>query len=1470
MWKEEGIFKLQKAYDEGPVLGLNNNINGPDIKKNPVKLTPPGLFGKATETTVILEGKQISSLLDTGSTVSTISESYYKRQLSDQIQLHKIESILEIECAGGTQLPYTGFIEVNITTPSSTNYHAYPVLVVPDSQYNQHVPLLIGTNILENMIQDLQQTYGERYLQQSTITVPWYLTWRSIGLREKELRKHKNRLAIIRNAEPDKITIPPNTTMEIHGYCDKELMYNDTPAVQQSTNLAFEPNDIDVEPRVQHYSFRKNKSTMVQLSNVTTRTITIPPKGIICELQPVTIQPTPVETNYSAKDTTLLDKMEFTQSSLSEEQLQEGKDLILDYHDIFSKGDTDLGHTNIVQHRIDLLEGGDVPFKQRYRRIPPAMYEEVKDHIRQLMNAGVIRPSHSPWASNVVLVKKKDNSLRMCTDYRMLNQRSKRDSYALPRVEELLDCLSGNKFFSTIDLKSGYHQVEIYEDHKERTAFCVGPLGFYEFNRMPFGLTNSPATFQRLMETILVDLNLRICCVFIDDIIIFGKDYEDHLKNIQLVFDRIRSANLKLSAKKCEFFKRKVKFVGHIVSESGIEIDPAKTEKVENWPHPKTPEDVRRFLGFVGYYRRFIKNFSRISRPLTDLIPTPHKKKQKGKPKNRKEWTWEKPEEDAFQELKNKLLEQPILAYADYSIPFELHVDASGEALGAVLYQEQEGLNRVISYASRGLNKAEKNYPPHKREFLALKWAVCDKFKDYLYGREFVVLTDNNPVTYVLTTAKLDATGHRWLAALGAYKFEIRYRPGRNNADADALSRIPENTISSDSVQAICSSIQPPRYVENLAVSPDVLAEEDLSATDLQEMVDWTEAQAQDRHIKQCIEYLQSKKTLSKTESCQNPLSREYNRLQIIDGVLYRVATIDNEERQQLVLPTVHIPTVLNALHNDMGHPGRDRTLSLLRDRFYWPGMYKDVEEWINQCGRCLRRKSATNQRAPLVPIATSAPLELVCMDFLTLERSKGGYQHILVITDHFTRYAQAVPTTNQLAKTTAAALYNNFIVHYGIPERIHSDQGANFEGKIIQELCQIMGMKKSRTTSYHPMGNGMCERFNRTLLNMLGSLEQQQKENWKAFVGPMVHAYNSTRHESTGQTPYLLMFGRNPRLPIDVTLGLRVNEKQPNSKCIAELKDSLTQAYQLAKESAEKARQKQKGGYDTKIRGAIVKPGDRVLVKKLAFDGKHKLADRWEEHPYTVKSQPNTDIPVYVVRQENGEGRERTLHRNKLLPVGTITDKPIPAPRNTNKRLEPAKRKTRQTARNRKMEQPLPEGETTEDESEVEFLVNQGPVISDITITEQQQQQQQDQLTETDDVEADIGDAHNSDDTDQSIEEETASEDNSIRSASEDLDETVQEDTPESDESHHEEVIEHVQPEPVPVRRSHRERREPAWFRSGEFDMSKSAITTSADWEKKISCIVSLSQSNLFSNLQAQAGQAILDIITRSHTDPG
>ncbi|KAL5021393.1 hypothetical protein ScPMuIL_000548, partial [Solemya velum] len=669
------------------------------------------------------------------------------------------------------------------------------------------------------------------------------------------------------------------------------------------------------------------------------------------------------------------------------------------------------------------------------------------------------------------------------------------------------------------------------------------------------------------------DLNNSICLIYLDDLIIFSNSYEEHLERLEMVLNRLREYGLKLSPKKCSLFQTKVKYLGFVVSSEGIETDPDKISRIQTWPTPTCPEDVRRFLGFSGYYRKFIKDFAKIARPLTELTPSP-KKKSKHKSAS-VQFKWGPEQETAFSKLKECLSTPPILSYPDYTVPFEIHTDASGLGLGAVLYQQQGHHMHVIAYGSRSLSKSEKNYPAHKLEFLALKWAVTEKFQDYLYGHKFTVLTDSNPLTYVLSTAKLDATGHRWLAALAAYNFNIKYRPGVNNSDADALSRLCE--VNTDSVSAICQMINCQPFVESLSLSSEALLDDvnnfisDTLSISHREI---HRAQLEDPDIGPCLKYTQNKGN-NTSVTRDNPFHKALGSFRIVGGVLYRDVIFDGERKTQLVLPSKYRSLVLTSLHNDMGHLGIARSYFLTRDRFYWPNMKKTIEEWIQKCPRCLRRKSPTNERAPLISIESTQPLEL------------------------------------------------------------------------------------SRTTPYHPMGNGQCERFNRTLLSMLGTLESEQKRDWKAYVAPLVHAYNCTRNDATGYSPFSLMFGREPRLPIDLVFDTNVSVDQTKdpSKYITSLKERLKTSYDIALSQSKKTKAKQKSIYDVRARSAIVKPGDRVLVKILAFEGKQKLSDKWEEDIYIILKQPNASIPVYVVQKESGEGRKRTLHRNVLLPIGLETE---------------------------------------------------------------------------------------------------------------------------------------------------------------------------------------------------------------------
>ena len=735
------------------------------------------------------------------------------------------------------------------------------------------------------------------------------------------------------------------------------------------------------------------------------------------------------------------------------------------------------------------------------------------------------------------------------------------------------------------------------------------------------------------------------------------------------------AAGLKLKPTKCFFFRDEIEYLGHVVSGKGISTNPKKIEAVTKWPTPKTVYDVRSFLGFVGYYRRFIKNFSKITKPIREVITGLENQSKRAAKKTYIEWT--DLANAAFDNLKTMCVSTPILAYPDYQLPFTLHTDSSTDGLGAVLYQKQDGKQRVIAYASRSVSKAESNYPAHKLEFLALKWAVCEKFHEYLYGtKPFEVFTDNNPLTYVLTSAKLDACGQRWVAKLANYNFSIKYRCGVSNTEADALSRIkwPEaisekldtenGCMDTHVINAILTgAVTKSSLIESVSCSTDVIPTELDKNTSKLSNINWMKEQRLDPNLGVIIRLIESgqlfKRKLQGKDSTElKSFLRNKRCLKLVKDVLYRKSYSDNSTTKktlwQLVVPKHFRERALFGCHDDVGHQGILRTLSLLRERFYWPGMQEEATQYVMHCSRCLRRKTPP-QVALLQPILVTQPLELVHMDYLSLEPSKGNIENVLVITDHFTRYALAYPSKTQTAQATARILWDNFICHYGFPERFISDQGRNFESDLIRELCKIAGVKKVHTTPYHPQGNGQCERFNSTLCNMLGTLSEEEKSDWKSHLGCMIHAYNCTKHASTTYSPYYLMFGRHPRLPIDIEFGLNkpnCSDNSSKSRYIQKLRRRLNYAFQKASKYSDQQAKKYKQGYDKSVKGPQLQENDLVLVKIVAHKGRHKLQDRWEPEEYVVIEQPIAGTPVYKVKPVNGNN-VRTLHRNLLLPLG-------------------------------------------------------------------------------------------------------------------------------------------------------------------------------------------------------------------------
>ena len=899
-----------------------------------------------------------------------------------------------------------------------------------------------------------------------------------------------------------------------------------------------------------------------------------------------------------------VEDIDINKSDITDKQQQELLALLNEYKDIFVSESGALGKTSLVRHSI-VTEG--MPIRQPLRRVPVATKGVIQSEVQRMLDRGVIRPSNSPWSSPVVLVRKPDGSWRFCVDFRKLNSVTHKDAYPLPRIDETLESLGGAVYFTTLDLASGYWQVELQEIDKEKTAFSTAN-GHYEFNVMPFGLTNAPATFQRLMECVLAGLTMEECLIYIDDIIVFGASFEQHLARLRRVLQQIREAGMKLKPRKCHFLQREVKYLGHVVSSSGIQADPAKLEAVTTYPVPRDVKELRTFLGLSNYYRRYIKGYSETAEPLHQLT----RKTAKG-------FHWNFQCQQAFDVLKAHLVNPPILAYPQFDASFKLQTDASNVAIGAVLSQEQDGSERVIAYWSRQLQKAERNYSVIEREALAAVAAIRE-FYPYLYGFHFKLVTDHNPLVSLKGLKDVGGRLTRWALFLQQFDFEVVHRPGREHGNADALSRRP--LLGEDLVTTI----------------QDVWMLGDIS--------ELREAQAADIKISNTI----------KAISLGNPPNRRTclrGNFFIQNGVLCRKF---RESRgasaiTQIVLPSPLRSKVLSHLHS--GHLGVKRTLEKVKERFYWPSYVADVECFVRECEQCQRRNPPNPlPRAPFETIKANHPFQIVTWDIMgPLPTSETGFKYILVVTDVFTKWVEAFPLKSTGAETLATVFVDEVVSRFGVPSQLHSDQGANFCSAIIDAMCRQLGIERSRTTAYHPQGNGQVERFNRTLESMLAKVVNDNQKDWDKHLPRALFAYRTSLHETTKFTPFFLNFGRSPSLPVDIMLGRKPQEEDPQDmpQYVQQLQQSLRNAFTLVRHhldlSHRRSKEHQYGG--TAHAAEDLRIGDRVwlFVPAVKTGRTKKLASLWRG-PYTVIDKLS---PVNYRIQLIGTTKSLVVHRNRL-----------------------------------------------------------------------------------------------------------------------------------------------------------------------------------------------------------------------------
>ena len=841
------------------------------------------------------------------------------------------------------------------------------------------------------------------------------------------------------------------------------------------------------------------------------------------------------------------------------------KKLLGNYRDVFPEDlPSGLPPKRDVDHRIELEPGSVPPTKAPYR-MSPAQLDELKKQLNELFEKQFIQPSKSPFGAPVLFVKKKDGSTRMCIDYRALNKVTIKNKYPLPRVDELLDRLHGAKWFSKIDLRSGYHQVRIATEDVPKTAFRTR-YGHFEFLVLPFGLTNAPATFMQLMNGIFHDNLDDFVIVFLDDILIFSKTAEEHTRHVEAVLKVLREHKLFAKESKCEFFRQSIAFLGYLVTKDGITMDPEKVKAIVEWPTPlKTVRDVRSFLGLAGYYRRFVNGFSKTAAPLTELL------------KKDKNFEWTQKENIAFDTLKSGIVSAPILISPDPAKAYVVTTDASGFATGAILQQDHGNGLQPIAFMSHKMNAAERNYPVHEQELLAVIHALRE-WKHYLHGVKFEVITDHRSLQHFMTQPSLSARQARWSEFIQEFAcdMKITYKPGKLNEAADALSRRPDH-----------------QHLNSVS-SPVIV-------TELIDLI--RKAYANDEVCKKLLKE-------DRTVSCR-------------DGIMFK-------NRHRIIVPnSTEIRGRILSEYHDIplsGHVGVHKVYEQLSRKWYWPRMKETVVDYVRSCPSCQQNKSS-NQK----PIGLLQPLPIperrwqqVTLDLITqLPKTKSGNDAIVVFVDKLSKMVHYVATTTDVDAVKLADLFISQVVRlHGIPESIVSDRDSRFTSSFWKSLWDQLGTKLHMSTAFHPQSDGQTERANRTLEEGLRAYVSINHDDWDIHLPILEFAVNNSPSASTGETPFMLNYGQNPLLPVDLmNPASQVEETQ-------RLLESMKERIINAKNHLIKSQERQSQYANEKRRDFAFKVGENVMLStrnlNLTVKGPaNKLNPKWIG-PFTIIEKVN------------------------------------------------------------------------------------------------------------------------------------------------------------------------------------------------------------------------------------------------------
>jgi len=859
--------------------------------------------------------------------------------------------------------------------------------------------------------------------------------------------------------------------------------------------------------------------------------------------------------------------------------------LIDEFREVFNEP-TALPPKRTVDFSIDLKPGAEPPNLPTYR-MNPVELQELKKQLEELLKKKFIKQSKSPFGAPVLFVKKPNKPLRLCIDYRALNALTIKNSYNLPRIDDLFDQLRGAKYFSKIDLRSGYHQIRIKEADREKTGFNCR-YGHYQFNVLPFGLTNAPATFMHLMNDTFKHQLDRFVIVYLDDILIYSKSLDEHKVHVREVLQILQKNKLFAKPTKCEFFVEQVSFLGHTISGEGVKMMHDKVEAIVKWPVPENVDDLRCFMGTSGFYRKFIDNFSRITAPLSNLL------------KLKAKWNWSDNHQVCFDELKRLFTTEPVLILPDPNKSYTIFTDASNYAIGAVLMQDHGRGLQPIAYLSKKLQEAEINYDGvWEKEALSVITALRT-WRHYLLNNchhTIVIKTDHRALEYLDSSKCLTGRRARWLGTYNEFRpfLKIEYIPGHSNTLADAFSRNP---------------IHRPKQNKNNADHHDSTATTmklmNISTVVSSELLTRIRSSYQsDPHYKNI---LQASTTAS---------------YKINDGLIYN-------NNGKLCVPNDKAikSTILIEAHDGKmsGHLGTTKTIEIVGRYFYWNDFHKEIKQYVKSCESCQSNKTVTQSPSGLLqPLEIpNAPWDHVTMDFIgPLPMTSKGHNSIVIFVDKLTKYCYYEPTTTTADATKIADIFFNTIVRrHGIPRAIISDRDTRFTSNVWSNLFKLTGTTLKMSSAYHPQSDGQTERQNQTLETMLRNYINVYQNDWDAHLNAIEFAYNNSKHASTKFTPFYLNHGYHPNHPLNIVSPSIINNS--TNPAAADRIERLQRDINLAKQHIKQAQQQQSKYYNKNHREIYFKVGDKVMLnsknlRRNVREQVDKLSPRFRG-PFVVK----------------------------------------------------------------------------------------------------------------------------------------------------------------------------------------------------------------------------------------------------------